>query len=361
MTPAERLLARIRADGPIPFAEFMREALYGDGGYYARGNVPGGEGADFYTASDLGPFAACLARLARDARLRLGDPEEFTLLELGGGSGDLAARLAESLPDARIVVAEPSPGLAARQRARGLTVVARPADAAPAHLVLANEVLDALPVHRLRGGHHGALREVYVTVEGGAFRDVEGPPTPEGKAASALTAPLEEGEEADLPAGLPAFFAEAAEAVPRGYAVFLDYGEEAPAVRAGRPRGSVRSYRAHRPGGPLDHAPGEADLTASVDFTAAVRAAESAGWTPLGLVKQGTLLTELGILDELEEAQKKGDWTAHLQAKTLFLPGGMGEAFLAMGLARGGAPEALRGFSGRGSNVPRGRIDPDAR
>lgn len=342
MTPADRLRARIRAGGPVPFADFMREALYGERGYYARGRAPGGEGADFYTASDLAPFAPCLARLVADARRRLGDPADFTVLELGGGSGKLSAALRALVPGARFVVAEPSAGLVAQQRARGLDVVASPREAR-AHLVLANEVLDALPVHRLRGGRHGGLREVVVALEGDRFVEAEAPPTPEARAAFALTDPLDDGEEADVPAALPAFFADVAAAVPRGFAVFLDYGDDAATVRLGRPRGSVRAYQAHRPLAPLEAPPGEADLTADVDFTAARRAAEAAGWRALGLRTQGAFLTDLGVVEDLERAQKAGDWNYHLQAKTLFVPTGMGGAFKAFGLARG-VDGGLRGF-----------------
>jgi len=99
-TPADRLRDRIRASGPIPFAAFMEEALYGEGGYYRRDDLPIGAEGDFVTGSSFSPlFGRATARLLRRLDGALGRPAD--LFEAGSGTGVHLANVASTLLDGR--------------------------------------------------------------------------------------------------------------------------------------------------------------------------------------------------------------------------------------------------------------------
>ncbi|HEX3427269.1 MAG TPA: SAM-dependent methyltransferase, partial [Candidatus Limnocylindrales bacterium] len=190
------LFARIRdeisATGPMTFARFMELALYDPERGYYRGAAarPGREG-DFLTAPEAHPiFGRAIARFVDDLWLALGRPARFTIREHGAGTGalidGLLAGLAADDSGAlgairyRAVEVEPArtEALYARLAAAGRASVLETDEDGPiAGLVLANEVLDALPTHRLviRGGE---LREMFVGFGAGdELADVEGPPS----------------------------------------------------------------------------------------------------------------------------------------------------------------------------------------
>ncbi len=181
------LTARIRASGPIPFSEFMRECLYHpEHGYYSR---PGTRRfGDYYTSVDVHPiFGRLLARQLAEMWTQLGSPVPFLAMECGAGTGRLAANIldfaARELPDfyaaMKYVAVERS---AARRAEHGSRLgshaaagrVSSPPEilaSVPSGCIFSNELLDALPVHRvlMRGGD---LCEVCVGIEGGHFTEV---------------------------------------------------------------------------------------------------------------------------------------------------------------------------------------------
>jgi SAM-dependent MidA family methyltransferase len=167
---AERMRAEIRRDGAMTFARFMELALYDpDGGYYRSEDARPGRAGDFVTAPELHPiFGQTLARAVDEAWRVLGEPERFTVREHGAGEGALAVPLLRALPAAvRYAPVEIDERRLARLRDRlGKAGLAdrlddRAPDAPLVGVVLANEVLDALPVHRVRR-RGGELRELAV-------------------------------------------------------------------------------------------------------------------------------------------------------------------------------------------------------
>ena len=297
---ARRLKARIAAEGPLPFHEFMRAALYDPvDGYYARGPDIGPEG-DFSTSVRFPAFRAAMARLVDLARDRLGAPDDFRVVEFGAGTGQLARAIVEAT-GARYVTVETSPALRARQAAiPGVTSVASPADLPPApSLVLGNEVLDALPVHRLMGAPDGLL-EFHVDVDAatGRFRERLLPPTDErvAKRLSREGVRPARGQVVEVALDIDAMVHGASRLISKGFLVFIDYGDPAPALYApSNVNGTLAAYRAHG----RFHDPyarvGEQDLTADVDFTAVALAATEAGLEELGLASQQEFLEALGI------------------------------------------------------------------
>ena len=312
----ERLRAEIEADGPLPFARFMERALYEPGHGYYRRPVPGpGTAAgDYLTAPEAHPiFGATIGRLIEQAWDALGRPEPFTITEPGAGTGALALGLLAGLRDLgspllavlryRPLEVEPLRlgVLRGRLAAEGLDgpLVDTPQDGPEAGAVVANEVLDALPVHRVVG-RPGGLRELLVTWTEGGFAEVEAEPTTPALAArlAAEGVELADGRVAEVCLALDAWVAGATARLDPGVAVLIDYGEDARDLyRAGdarRAAGTLRAFARHAVSGdPFRHV-GRQDLTAHVDLTAVRRAASAAGLVPLGETTQAELLARLG-------------------------------------------------------------------
>ncbi len=338
----DRIISRIEGEGPLRVRDFLEMALHDPReGYYAKGAAIGAEG-DFYTASNVSLFPGALARFVKAAMERL---EGARLVELGGGTGALAAAL--QVP---VTAVEPNAGMAERQRAQGLHVVASLEELRPAPTVfLANEVLDALPVHRLLGTPEG-VREGYLDAVDGALVEVPGPlSTPELVNAAARLAPhLPPGAAVEVNLDAAALLSQMARAAPRGYALFLDYGGAPERLYGeGRPGGMLRGFRRHQVTEPFE-APGEQDVTADVDFPWIAQLAAEAGWHGHAFAPQGEFLGDLGLVDDLMHALARGDHAAYLAGKGLLMPGGMGDRFGALLLARD-APMAppLPGFHPR--------------
>jgi SAM-dependent MidA family methyltransferase len=275
---AARLRERIAASGPISFSVFMESALYDErDGFYARGARLGARGA-FTTAPIAAPFLA--RALGADLRAlweRLGRPQPFTLVEVGPGDGSLAAGLAAELSDLPLdlVLCERAAGMLEQARAR--VPGAREAELAQLAgirgAIVANEVHDACPAHRLRWPH-----ELLVDVgPDGRFMLVPGPPEDDlGDALHAAGARPVEGAEYEVSPAQAALQSTLARALERGALVVLDYGE-AGAARYDRPVPRLRTYLGGMAGGDPLAAPGTQDITVDVDFGAVRAAGEAEG------------------------------------------------------------------------------------
>jgi SAM-dependent MidA family methyltransferase len=275
---AARLRASIAASGPITFASFMESALYDAvDGFYARGARLGARGA-FTTAPIATPFLAhALGAELRGVWQRLGRPQPFTLAEVGPGDGSLAAGLAAELADLplELVLCERAAGMLAQARKRvpGARCVELDQLEGIRGAIVANEVHDACPAHRLRWP-----RELLVDVgPDGRFVLVPGPE------AGALGDPLRaagvvpvEGAEYDVAPAQSVLQRSLASALQRGALVVLDYGE-AGALRYERPLPRLRTYLGGMAGGDPLEGPGAQDITVDVDFGALLAAGEAEG------------------------------------------------------------------------------------
>ncbi len=309
-----RLRAEIEATGPITFARFMERALYEpDHGYYRRPVAGPGREGDFLTAPDAHPiFGAAIGRLLEQAWEALGRPTPFTISEPGAGSGSLAAGLLGGLRDLgsplldavryRPVEIEPARLAAFEARLAGDGLAAQLAtDTAPdgpgeTGAVVANEVLDALPVHRVIG-RPGGPNELLVGFEHGRFVHVEAAPTTPDLARRLADegVELEDGQETEVCLALDGWLAAAIRRLERGVVVLVDYAQEPAALHVPtRRRGTIRAFARHAVGGdPFRHV-GRQDLTATVDLAAVRAAAARAGLEPLGETTQAELLAAVG-------------------------------------------------------------------
>lgn len=368
----------ILESGPIPFARFMELALYHPAhGYYMSPARRPGRGGDFLTAPELHPFfGMTIGRQVAECWHRLDRPDPFTVLEYGSGIGGLAYDVIAGLLDVeprirsslccRLNEINPhrlAQALDAMDEVGLGDIVMADADAESfTGVILANEVADAMPVHRLHWTGT-ALEEVWVAWDGEAgFADVPGALSPEMAAFDPLaylaqagvdTAAWPVGARIEVSLAAASWAGQLATRLRRGYALVIDYGYPAPELYAGhRLGGLLRVYGGHGVTDKPYEAVGERDLTAHVDFTLVSQAAERSGLTEIGLVTQSDFLANAGLGDLLVQLQQDPAtavdeyYRAQAAVFRLIDPGGMGR-FRVLGLAKGVPPEGpLRGFAG---------------
>lgn len=322
----ERIRAEIRRGGPMPFARFMELALYDpDGGYYRAEAARPGRGGDFLTAPELHAiFGEVLATGIHEVWARLDRPDPFVVRELGAGEGALALAMLPGLPpEIRYDPVDIDPrrleALRDRLSATGLADRMLATDGPFDGVVVANEVLDALPVHRVRQ-RGDALREIAVDIDDdGAFVEVEIEPSTPALAARLTDEGIDlvDGQTAEICLAIDAWLAAAIAGLRRGVVLLIDYG--APAVELYDPvrrrEGTLRAYVRHQVHDDPYRFIGRQDLTAHVDVTAVERAAHAAGLTTIGITTQAEALMGLGIQDRLQAIQ--ADPATTMEAYTL--------------------------------------------
>lgn len=361
------LLARLRdeieAHGPISFARYMARALYEPGlGYYSSGRVLLGPRGDFVTSAELGSlYARCLARAVAPVLKTLDSPE---VLEIGPGSGAFAADFAEALiaegvPLFRYHLLEVSPALRERQiatlehRVPGLMPRMAWLDEPPAQgwegAVIANELLDALPVRVYAGHTEGLLeRRVGLTETGLGF--VEQPADPGLVAAveagdAARGGPWPSGQVGECRPELGGMVQRISARLLRGLVVFADYGDSAAELADSRRAAGtlIAHYRQRVLSDPFWN-PGLCDLTASVDFSAVAGALAAAGLDLCTYAHQANFLIAAGLADiagELDKLPERERLKLTREIKLLTLPGEMGERFKLMIASRNLDPATL--------------------
>ncbi|MEE9286802.1 MAG: SAM-dependent methyltransferase [Gammaproteobacteria bacterium] len=352
--------------GRISFARYMEMALYEPGlGYYSAGSEKIGFLGDFVTAPEISPlFSRCLAHQCQQVLQSLDDG---SILELGAGSGAMAAdvlleleRLG-SLPKQYLIL-EVSGDLRARQKA----VIGERAphlsgqicwlDSLPRDplrgVILGTEVLDALPVHRLRVNSAG-IQELCVSVKSGGFRWVAQEPEP-GLACAfeqhlgELLHGLPDGYTTEFNLNLPMWLGGIAEALSVGVILFVDYGyPRREYYHPQRTEGTLLCHYRHRAHADPFRFVGLQDITAWVDFSAVAEAGVAAGLDVQGFTPQAHFLLGCG-LDELLTASDPSDTRTAVeltrQVKLLTLPSEMGERFKVIALAKN-SDMPLRGFA----------------
>ena len=349
--------------GSLKFSRFMQMALYEPGlGYYSAGSLKFGPDGDFVTAPELSPlFSRCLARTCAEV---IGQYDDAEIIEVGGGSGIMAAGVLAELKrldrsPGRYRILEVSADLRERQQARLADrgeqgdrvewLADFPVDPING-VILANEVLDALACERFRITSSGP-RYMAVQEAGSGLGWTTLPADSElleviERIESDLEATLPEGFESEFCPQLGAWLQGLASCLSSGLILFIDYG---------LPR---RHYYHHqRSGGTLmchyrqrAHPdpflwPGLQDITAWVDFTAVAEAGIDAGLALEGFTSQAAFLIGSGITTMVEEASTdRLRIEAAGQVRRLTLPGEMGEKFKVMGLGKG-ALNALPGLT----------------
>ena len=358
--PPQIAAAAREAGGWLRFDRYMELALYHPTeGYYAAGRARLGAGGDFDTAAETSAlFGRALAGQCAEvlAACKGGD-----IAELGPGSGRLAEVVLAELKRAgraprRYILVEPAAGMRAAQRKRLLEAhpdladrirfCANLAGERIRGVILANEVIDALPCRCFRRTADDWLER------GVSLRS--GRPGWEDRPADSAFRRALEGLEAELPARLPegycsemrvnlgSFMRELAAALEAGMVLLADYGLPRRELYLDeRSAGTLGCHSGQRWHDDPFRRPGHEDIGAWVDFTALKRSAEDAGLRPLGFTTQAQFLLAAGILKLAGTPPAPEDAAA---LRRLLLPGGMGEAFKFLGLARGN--EDIHGSEG---------------
>ena len=366
---SSELTARIREEitargGTIPFSRFMELCLYAPGlGYYRNSTPKFGPAGDFVTAPEISDrFGACLSRQVLQV---LGDVPGGVVLEVGAGSGRLAARMLQSLAahgfEPRYLVLEPSAELRRRQaaylREQGLGGRVEWMDGLPDFglrgVVVANEVIDALPASRFEVTGD-EVREAYVGWRDGAFSFEWRPPsTPLQRAWEEIRrdigATLPPAYLSEVILAAPAWVKTMAARLERGLLLLLDYGfPRRELYHPDRSNGTLACHYRHRVHYDPFFLPGLQDITAHVDFSALARAGESAGLEVAGFTTQAEFLLGTGLLEEGAGLAPESEAFLRFaqEAKRLTLPAEMGEAIKVLALSRG-VVGPLLGFSGR--------------
>jgi SAM-dependent MidA family methyltransferase len=398
--PESRLADLIRDRGPLTVAAFMDYALYDpENGYYARAARRSGRAGDFFTSVDVGPLFGELLeiQLAEMADILGGhtgpplhdvgaDPRvgPFDLVEAGAGNGRLSADILGAARERdphfydaiRLHLVEAS-GEARRAQTATLGDTADRLASSGASLpssfegvLIANELLDAMPVHQVVMREQG-LKEVYIDVGGPgmpALRTIEGPPSTPALAEhlAHAGAELQSGWRVEINLRAVEWIRDAARRLRRGFIIVIDYGHDARELYSPtHAAGTLTSFRGHRSAGPESSAatppwlqsPGEQDITSHVDFTSLRAAAESDGLQTLGFLDQTYFL--LGLIEDRNVALNGSRDDAALNGpryddnkrrralKTLVMPGGLGSTFKVMIFGKGAGTPALRGCSYR--------------
>ena len=359
----------LRHGGFISFARYMDLALYAPGlGYYSAGSAKLGAAGDFVTAPEISSlFGQTLAQQLAEL-VSTDMPDVF---ELGAGSGKLACDLLLELESlgklpARYLILEPSGELRARQRqtletrAPGIASRVQWLDTLPNNFcgtILANEVLDALPIHIVvwRGKADGDIAERGVArLSQHSFtwedRAAAGALLDAAKKIAATIGELPPGCDyvSEINLAALALVASLADSLERGVVLIIDYGfPRREYYHPQRGMGTLMCHYRHRAHGDPFYLPGLQDITAHVDFTAVKDAADAAGLPCLGYATQAQFLIDCGITEVL--ARVPPEIPARYlplasAAQKLLSPSEMGELFKVIAFGKG-IDRSLKGFA----------------
>lgn len=351
----ERLRQRIRTEGAISFRVWMEAALYDEReGYYCRSDLARwGRAGDYRTSAERSKlFAATFARYFATLYRELGSPHAWSIIEAGAGAGHFACGILETLQRfyprvfsaTRYLLDEAS----ANSRERSTKYLAQFSQQISCiHLdeslptveigvIFANELLDALPVHRVVK-RNGELRELCVDVaDTGEFVWTEQALTAARLATYVEQAgiSLAEGQIAEVNLAAEQWIARAAAILKRGFVVMVDYGAEADELYGAphRRAGTLRAFKRHQLTNDPLACPGKQDLTTTVDWTQIKKACRESGLQTVIFERQDQFLLRAGALEQLQRltAQAQSGSEALIlstSARELILPGGMSESF----------------------------------
>jgi len=348
-----RLGERIRREGPMPFDQWMKAALYDEvDGYYNRPDLQRwGRKGDYRTTPESSElFAATFALYFAQLFDELGQPPQWTIVECGAGDGSFAegvlATLQTTFPNTfratQYCIDEISADAVGRIKQRlasfGGQVEFRSLESLPTlnpGIVFSNELLDAFPVHRLTK-QNGELVELYVTLTSdGRFDWSTGPiSTPRlSEFCARNQIEISEGQIIEVSLEIEEWLRRVAAKLANGYVITVDYGAETPMLyeSAARPNGTLRAYSRHSFVEVLEQ-PGQHDITSTVNWTEVKTVGASLGLETVRLEQLDKFLLDTGLLEELERRLTTAESDSRkLQlstgARELILPGGMASSF----------------------------------
>ena len=350
---AEIIKSEIEKKGRLTFSEYMEKALYHPGlGYYTSGETRIGKRGDYYTSPSVDPaFGEVLAGFIAKSRGLINEPR-LRVIEFGGGTGTLAADILDSLARSHpecygmteyLIIEKGGRGPDAADKAldkhgakiKYVSSLSEIDSGGVAGIILSNELVDALPFHRVRF-QEGAVKEVFVTLREGEFEEIidESSTSWLGEYFNGYEIMFREGQEAEVNLNAGRWLGEAQKALGKGFILTIDYGFLARELYSPeRMKGTYKCMHKHK----ISEKPyiniGGQDITAHVDFSNLIRAGESLGLKTIKYTTQGQFLIDWGVLDimtrlaEQDNTEDKVEHGRNTAIKNLFLPGSMGSSF----------------------------------
>lgn len=360
----QKIIEKIKTEGPISFETFMSLALYDpESGYYTRQSTEIGRAGDFYTSPHLHRiFGIMIGRQIEEMWGIMGEPARFSIVEMGAGMGYLAKDILDYISTKDMfghidyTIIELNPVIRDRQKAllrdyaRKMSWVSGPGDIGTiTGCFLSNELLDALPVHLVM--MRDTLTEIFVSVDDKQDNQLIEVQTP---CDNNIKSYLKEFS-IDLPAGYKTeinlkirnWLEDISGKLQKGFILTVDYGySSAEYYNEERSTGTLLCYHKHQLNeDPYQHI-GEQDITAHVNFSSVKKWGEALGLRTEGYCPQGTYLVALGIDEAI--TQLLGDPPDPFeiaQIKGLIFPQGMGASHQVIVQSKGLDAARLRGFT----------------
>ncbi|MEE3003034.1 MAG: SAM-dependent methyltransferase [Pseudomonadota bacterium] len=344
----------IAESGPISFAEFMQYALYTPStGYYMSNNYQIGKKGDFHTAPEISAmFGHCIANQINEY---IRQNNEISILELGPGSGKLAKDILENIkkPECikKYLMLELSPSLKEKQKETTKSISKVPIShisKLPTDfkgIIIANEVIDAMPVHRFKIANK--LHEQYVELKNNelipVFKPTKNKDLIEQVYALNLDLPL--GYESEINLALPSWINSLSDCLKQGIILLIDYGyDQQEYYHPERNDGTLKCFhqqKAHN--NPFINI-GSQDITAHVDFTKTAKAALKSNLEIEGYVEQAHFLLNLDLINIAQQYYAKDPLNSAKEMKLLTMPSEMGSLCKVLGLSKGITKTSLAGF-----------------
>ncbi len=356
-----KIIDKIKAEGDIAFSQYMQMALYENGlGYYVSGLRKFGEQGDFVTSPEISSLYG--QTLARQIAEIFSNSTIDKVFELGAGTGKLAVDILTELSalnalPSNYIILDVSAEMQQRQKQQIAKQLPKLIERVtwlsewPENInavVIANEVLDAMPVERFLH-HQDKISRQYVSVENNELKLVY--KNADDEYSQQVKNKLEHNQQpymSELSKNYQAWFSSLHNAINTGVLLFIDYGyPRKEYYLAERQQGTLMCFYRHHAHDDALLNPGLQDITAFVDFTSVVESATDAGFDFEGFVSQSDFLLANGITDILKLKMKNLDEITNYeyakQLKQLTLPGEMGERFKVMGFSKNYQPE-IKGF-----------------
>ena len=383
----EKIIERIKREGPLTFETFMDMALYHPGlGYYSTPGATIGREGDFYTSSHLHPiFGAMIGRQLMEMWKIMGRPDDFRAVEIGAGIGYLTKDIfdylqrhskdkSNFLKSFHYVIVEPYEHFKDRQIETLGDILKNPPHPASLHekaeltrkiswvgslgelnegisgCIFSNELLDAFPVHIVEVEE--TLKEVFVDFDGEEFIETKGSLSSEEIAGylKHFSPDIPSGYRTEINLRIKGWLQEITKVLSRGFLLTVDYGYSAREYYSDdRTTGTLLCYHKHLFNEKPYQNIGEQDITAHVNFSSLKEWGEDVGFKTIGYCSQGTFLVASGIDEIITELYSDSpDYLYEVsKIKGLIMPQGMGASHNFMIQYKGEGLPGLRGFSMR--------------
>jgi len=359
----QKIIRKIKSEGPITFKTFMEMALYEpDLGYYTSQNTKIGKAGDFYTSSHLHPiFGAMIGKQTEEMWEIMGKPSVFQIIETGSGAGYLCKDMLDYLKNREFfnplsyIIVELNHAMRDRQKNLLADFSDKVSWASAIRELsnirgcfLSNELLDSFPVHLIE--MEDEIKKIFVSAGGESLIEIkEKPGTDEIlNYLKEFSIELQKGYRTEINLQIKDWLNEVNNALTDGFILTIDYGYPARDYYSeDRNRGTLLCYHKHQVTEDPYQNIGEQDITAHVNFSSVKKWGEELGIKTIGFCQQGTFLISLGIDEAITEIYKNSpDYLFEVaKIKGLILPGTMGETHKVMIQYKGKGEPELKGFS----------------